>query len=315
MHDRGIIPHKIFFSPRAGGLFIVPFDALPSRAEIVDDETRKQISSWIWEKNDAFYTLSSEDEAEVPLITAGTIKEIVHRPLLTIEQRIDRALYQIGRPPTFLSGDKSPDHSPNLLVMLFEASTECGANPKEHIWLLKELEAAGFLRNLSHDTTKSFDLILTLKGLGRLETRHEAVVLRSTAFVAMWFHRSTYDAWENGIKPGILDSGYTPIRIDEQKFNGKIDDEIIAEIRRSRFLVADFTQGCCGARGGVYYEAGFAHGLGLPVIFTCHQDAIDNAHFDTRQYNHIAWTTPEELREKLAKRINATIGYELFDKE
>ena len=45
----------------------------------------------------------------------------------------------------------------------------------------------------------------------------------------------------------------------------KIDDEIIGEIRRSRFLVADFTHGDKGARGSVYYEAGFAYGLGLPV--------------------------------------------------
>ena len=64
------------------------------------------------------------------------------------------------------------------------------------------------------------------------------------------------------------------------------------------------------ARGGVYYEAGFAHGLGLQVIFTCRQDVIDKGliHFDTRQYNHIAWNTPEELRKRLADRIAGTIG-------
>jgi hypothetical protein len=73
-------------------------------------------------------------------------------------------------------------------------------------------------------------------------------------------------------------------------------------------LVADFTQGESGARGGVYYEAGFAHGLNLPVIFTCREDAIGKVHFDTRQYNHIVWETVEELRDKLAKRIAATVG-------
>ena len=89
-----------------------------------------------------------------------------------------------------------------------------------------------------------------------------------------------------------------PVRIDQQEHNNKIDDEIIAEIRRSRFVVADFTQGEKGARGGVYYEAGFAQGLGIEVIFTCRKDVLDNndIHFDTRQYNHIGWETPEELR-------------------
>ena len=74
------------------------------------------------------------------------------------------------------------------------------------------------------------------------------------------------------------------------------------------FLVADFTQDAPGARGGVYYEAGFAHGLNIPVIFTCRSNVIDKVHFDTRQYNHITWADLVELRERLTKRISATLG-------
>ena len=91
----------------------------------------------------------------------------------------------------------------------------------------------------------------------------------SQAFVAMWFHDSMDEAFEKGIEPAIREAGYKSLRIDQKEHINKIDDEIIAEIRRSRFLVADFTQGADGARGGVYYEAGFAHGLNLSVIFTC----------------------------------------------
>ena len=98
------------------------------------------------------------------------------------------------------------------------------------------------------------------------------------------------------------------MRIDKNLNVDKIDDEIIAEIRRSRFLVADFTHGEDGARGGVYYEAGFAYGLRLPVIYSCRKDMVDKLHFDTRQYYHIIWETPEELRDGLAQRIEARIG-------
>ena len=98
------------------------------------------------------------------------------------------------------------------------------------------------------------------------------------------------------------------MRIDRKQDVIKIDDEIIAEIRRSRFLVADFTHGKDGARGGVYFEAGFALGLGIPVIYTCREDAIDEIHFDTRQYHHTTWKDPEDLRDKLEKRILALIG-------
>ncbi len=48
-------------------------------------------------------------------------------------------------------------------------------------------------------------------------------------------------------------------------------------------------------------------GLGIPLIWTCHEDHIGEAHFDTRQYNHIVWSTPEDLRERLTARIEATV--------
>jgi nucleoside 2-deoxyribosyltransferase len=86
------------------------------------------------------------------------------------------------------------------------------------------------------------------------------------------------------------------VRIDKKEHSNKIDDEIIAEIRRSKFLVADFTCEKEKVRGGVYFEAGFAMGLGIPVIWTCAQQSIGDLHFDTRQYNHIVWDTPKTLR-------------------
>ena len=131
----------------------------------------------------------------------------------------------------------------------------------------------------------------------------------SQCFVAMWFDSSLNEVYEKGIRPAVEeDSGYSALRIDRREFLGKIDDEIIAEIRRSRFLIADATHGNDGARGGVYYEAGFAHGLGLPVIFTCRNDMIDKVHFDTRQFNHIVWEKPDDLRRQLTNRIGSVLG-------
>ena len=124
----------------------------------------------------------------------------------------------------------------------------------------------------------------------------------------MWFDDSVTGAYEEGIVPAIRASGFEPKRIDRDQSVDKIDDAIIAELKRSRFLIADFTHGKEGARGGVYYEAGFAHGLGIPVIFTCRKDKIDELHFDTRQYAHIVWDSPKELRTLLRDRILARIG-------
>ena len=137
---------------------------------------------------------------------------------------------------------------------------------------------------------------LTVEGYERLEEIEKPYQDSTKVFVAMWFDPSMDEVWEKGIRPAITEAGYEPVRVDKQEHVNKIDDEIIAEIRRARFVVADFTHGEGGARGGVYYEAGFAHGRGIDVIFTCHKDKFDDLHFDTRQYNHISWSAPGELR-------------------
>lgn len=112
--------------------------------------------------------------------------------------------------------------------------------------------------------------------------------------------------YDNAISAGILDAGYKPHRVDQREYNDKIDDEIIVQIKRSRFIVADFT----GHRGGVYYEAGFAKGLGLEVIFTCRNDDMENLHFDIRQYNCIDWAEDKltDFRKKLSNRIERSLG-------
>ncbi len=122
----------------------------------------------------------------------------------------------------------------------------------------------------------------------------------------MWFEPMMRDVYDTVLSPTIRACGYEPLRVDGTEHNGKIDDEIVASIRRARFVVADFS----GQRGGVYYEAGLAHGLGLPVIFMCRVADIPNLHFDVRQYNTIDWqdTNLDLARERLRNRILATLG-------
>jgi hypothetical protein len=78
----------------------------------------------------------------------------------------------------------------------------------------------------------------------------------------------------------------------------------MAQIRRSRFVVVDYT----GQRHNVYFEAGFALGLGLTVIPTCRADESDKLQFDVRHLNTLAWKSSDELAEGLDRRIRAVIG-------
>lgn len=141
---------------------------------------------------------------------------------------------------------------------------------------------------------------------------------RKQVFVAMWFADCMKETYDCGIAPAICAAGYKPLRIDREHYLGPVTDEILAKIRQSRFVVADFT-GCkectacdkcktIGARGGVYYEAGFAHALDIPVIYTVRQDCKDTVHFDVSHLNRIEWEDPQDLREQLQELIEAVLG-------
>lgn len=129
---------------------------------------------------------------------------------------------------------------------------------------------------------------------------------RDIGFCAMWFKPELQVIFDSGIEPAIRGAGWQPRRIDRMHHNNRIDDEIIATIRRSKFLVADMT----GNRGGVYFEAGLAMGLGQQVIWTCREGRLNRVHFDTRQYPFIQWrcNALDEFRQALQNRIEASIG-------
>jgi hypothetical protein len=151
---------------------------------------------------------------------------------------------------------------------------------------------------------RAHDVKITPEGWNQLQSSGQAD--SNTGFVAMWFDESLHHVWQDAFYPAIQAAGYSPLRMDKKQHNNRIDDEIIATIRGCRFVVADVT----GASNGVYYEAGFAGGLGKPVIWTVRHDYTTEKHFDTRQFNHIEWRESDldSFRKALQLRIEATLG-------
>ena len=296
-------------SPRAGGEYVLEGGTLlliKLEAQTLDDATKAHLTSWLIDQR----RLGEES----PLITLKTIEDAQQRRDLPVYERADRFLrYLSGRAP-FVGGGFGMNESdlPSAQAWL-ESKMTVTAVPKrctdERDFFLDYLKTKGWLNVHKNAVGSRYTRYnLTVEGHAHLEELERGATDSSQAFVAMWFDDSLTHVWREGIKLGIEDAGYKPLRIDRKEYTNKIDDEIIAEIRRSRFIVADFTQGKDGARGGVYYEAGFAHGLGIQVIFTCRKDVFEKVHFDTRQYNHIVWETPEELRSRLVDRIAAVVG-------
>ena len=121
-------------------------------------------------------------------------------------------------------------------------------------------------------------------------------------FVSMPMNRDKYDCVDQirqGTKQAIETTGNEAYYVDLDAHNGNISDKIVEEIRNCKFLVADFT--CQNT--GVYYEAGYAKGIGKTVIYTCRQDDFVNVHFDIKQIQFVVWTDTKDLENKLKEQI------------
>ena len=130
------------------------------------------------------------------------------------------------------------------------------------------------------------------------------------AFMAMAFgNHDLAGIVEQHLKPAVQAAGFQLFRLDEDPRAGSIDERLRVEIRRSAFVVADLTD----ANLGAYWEAGFAEGLGKPVIYTCEKEAFDSkgTHFDTNHLHTVIWAKdkPESAAEELKATIRATMPH------
>ena len=281
---------------RTGGDYMIDQAAYDSIGEL-NDIKKAWLTSWLVEQR--------EQSVAVPVITSEIMAYIKsRRHPLSVHKRAERLLCFLATLPEQVGCQVE-----NVCLKTHSAALAYSESIdwQEICYFFDYLVDKGWLKGEKHPTDGSFGYIVSVDGYTQIAdqtTNSDS----AQGFVAMWFNANTNDAFAQGIAPGIEDAGYSPLRIDKMPDADKIDDDIISEIRRSRFLVADFTHGADGARGGVYYEAGFARGLEIPVIFTCRGDMIDKLHFDTRQYAHIVWQEPAELRHMLYHRIMARIG-------
>jgi hypothetical protein len=260
---------------------------LASRSSPATTGARVKLSAFVREQNAA---------GIVPFFGAELIRQVDQRALPRLRDRAQRALaamvQEVGYDShsTFSFSD----------VPLICAVSYC-ANQEEFHVLLQILEGDGLVEvfGMTGDAVR-----ITPAGLLQVEALSRTGIAFLQGFVAMSFDLSMNASYTTGFDPGIRTAGYRPFRIDGKEHINGISDEILAEIRRSRFLVADYTL----MNNGVYFEAGVAVGLGIPVIPTCRADHLDKLHFDIRHINTLKWETPAQLAHDLAKRISAVIG-------
>ncbi len=192
-------------------------------------------------------------------------------------------------------------------------------NPDELEGMIYAMSDLGWLSINSFSDRFDY-FILSAQGLFYAEQLLTTNINSNKVFVATEFHDDYEKRLTDAIKPACKDCGFEAFTISDEGFNNNINDEMIVGIKRSKFLIADFTHN----NKGVYYEAGFASGMGLEVIKCCNKNWFDEEdkngqrknklHFDIEHDNFIMYENYGDYKRQLKDRIRRTIlGAKLED--
>lgn len=253
-----------------------------------------KISAWIRER--------TELVVDVPEINTHTLKEVEQAlPNYHVAEK-QLLLLRVFERKTAFPGQAI------AVTPQFDYPLAWAAGEEEFLYLLRSLSDRGLVRRTDgHPNLEDsffFKVEITSDGWSFLDQHARNAAISDQVFVAMSFKPELNSAWVNGISPALVKAQFRPYRVDAEPHIDRIDTKIITEIKNSRFLVADVTQ----QRPGVYFEAGYALGLGIPVFWCVRTDDLKNVHFDTRQYNHIVWENVEQLADQLYLYVSAVVG-------
>lgn len=247
---------------------------------------------------------SQDKNSGLKIINTQTIDSILKRPLPRPREQADLLIRWLAenikgpgelewvefRTHGSIIGSKSPAGFELILDYLFETGFITGNQVKT---------IGGGDRAYATLTFKGWDYFEGLK-------KGEAVYRKG--FMAMKFGEETLNnVLENVFKPSALRAGFELFKLDDVPRAGLIDDRLRVEIQSSDFLIADLTHDNLGA----YWEAGYAEGLGKPVIYTCEKSKFEEkkTHFDTNHHLTILWepARPEIAGSNLTATLRATL--------
>ena len=229
-------------------------------------------------------------------VTAEVATNLAKSAPRGVTERIDRLLLNLARRSLFggeiLEGELNLDYPLGYC-----------RGPEEFEFFLRHLDGTGLVTSEMFGGPE-YTVYLTVAGWARVQELERPTTETRQCFVAMSFDPGLARVFERGIAPAVEAADYRPLVLSEVEHADQVNERIVLELNRSRFVVADFT----GQRQSVYFEAGYALGRGIPVIWTCRASEREALHFDTRQYNYIFWEDEEDLRERLYTRIKTMLG-------
>ena len=180
--------------------------------------------------------------------------------------------------------------------------------------IVEELKERGLIR--IGNTTKTFDgtiflgVNLSLEGWEKYEEEKHGGFDGNYGFLAMKFGDDRLDAFlQDVVRPAVREQlGIDLVDLRDVAQAGVIDDIMRVKIRDAKFVIADLTHD----NNGAYWEAGYAEGLGKPVIYICEKAKLEESktHFDVNHCTTVPWSANnpvgacEELIAVLRRSLN-----------
>ncbi len=261
----------------------------------VEDEKKAVISH-------AIRKMQKEDSC--PTLGGDLIEAILKQTLPTPAEQKDIFVRWVG--DNIKAGGDYVEVNKLCVTAIIGAITE-----EELYFILKHLKTKGVIESETINLGASIDIVkvtLSFDGWEYYEELKKGDTDSRKAFMAMEYgNPELNEIVDNHFKPAVADTGFELCRLDKNPKAGLIDDRLRVEIRNSRFLISDLTH----ENRGAYWEAGYAEGLGKPVIYTCKKEKFDKdkPHFDTNHHLTIIWDKKEidKAMESLKATIRATL--------
>ena len=190
-------------------------------------------------------------------------------------------------------GDQVSDSGKPIELFPNSFFSKIGApNPEFAFSIAKELWERGLITGVLNEAMNRvgnmINIGLTLDGWEKYEAERAGKLAGSYGFIALKFGDPTLDPFVKDIvKPAVKELGFELIDMRDVAQPGVIDNIMREKIRDAAFVLVDLTHDNSGA----YWEAGFAEGLGKPVLYLCEQTkfAEKNTHFDTNHCTTVIW--------------------------
>jgi hypothetical protein len=179
--------------------------------------------------------------------------------------------------------------------------------------IAKQLVSAGYLDAIDCGHMQSPDEImeinLTLAGWGEFEKEKRGQTAGGYGFIALKFNDPVLDPFvKDVVKPAVSTLGFELVDMRDAAEAGIIDNVMRARIRDAAFVLVDLTH----ANEGAYGEAGYAEGLGKPVLYLCNRQAFEEngTHFDTNHCTTVLWdpAEPAPFTDELRATLRRSLG-------